>query len=109
MSPFAVTFNQTGTFAATYEAERLLKAHGFAIGPSQRGSPRAVMFGNYVVAKWSNLDHNERRETHATLTGDGREGPLRRIAYLRPSGPSRNTLVEHMERIALDALAKVEA
>jgi hypothetical protein len=85
MTPFAIVFNQRGDFAATNEAEHLLEAAGFAIGPSQRGAPRAVMFGNYTVAKWKNLNHDERRETHGTLTGDGREGPV--TFRLLPAAP----------------------
>lgn len=85
MSPFAIVFDQRGDFAATDVAERLLAAHGFSIGPSQRGAPRAVMFGNYAVSKWKNLNQDERRETHATLTGDGREGPL--TFRLLPAAP----------------------
>lgn len=85
MSPFAIVFAQTGTFAATNAAESALKACGFAIGPQQRGAPRAVMFGNYSVSKWKNLGAHERRETHATLTGDGRGGPL--TFRLLPAAP----------------------
>jgi hypothetical protein len=76
MSPFAIVFDQVGTFAANDEAKRQLEAHGFSVGPSQRGAPRAVMYGDYAISKWRNLNPDERRETHATLTGDGREGPL---------------------------------
>jgi hypothetical protein len=73
---FAITFAGLGDFEATRAAEKALGARGFAIGPMQRGAPRAVMFGDYQVAKWRNLSRDERRETHASLTGDGRNGPL---------------------------------
>jgi hypothetical protein len=36
-------------------------------------------------------------------------GALKRIAYLRPGGPTRNRLVEQMERIAIDAFQLAEA
>ena len=85
MSPFAAVIDGIGDFVATRKAEALLASHGFAIGPSQRGAPRAVMFGNYAVAKWRNLNRDERRETHATLTGDGRHGPL--VLRLLPAAP----------------------
>lgn len=96
MVRFGITFDQIGDFAATNEAERLLKAHGFAIGPSQRGAPRAVMFGNYIVSKWKNLNRVEREFTHATLTGDGRNGPL--TLRLLPAAP--DAAVEALAQLA---------
>ena len=81
----AIVFDREGVFEATNDAEAFLASAGFAIGPSQRGAPRAVMFGNYTVSKWRNLNHDERRETHGTLTGDARNGPL--TFRLLPAAP----------------------
>lgn len=81
----AIVFAATAEFQASRDAEAFLEAAGFAIGPSERGAPRAVMFGNYAISKWRNLNHDERRETHATLTGDGRHGPL--TFRLLPAAP----------------------
>lgn len=82
---FGVIFDGVGDFAAMGEAERFLGDAGFSLGSWQRGSPCAVMFGDYSISKWSNLDHDERREVHATLTGDGRNGPL--VFRLLPAAP----------------------
>ena len=80
-----IMFEGVGTFEAMNNAEAFLAAAGFSVGPSQRGAPRAVMFGDYAVSKWGNLNHFERHETHATLTGDGRHGPL--TFRLLPAAP----------------------
>lgn len=80
-----IVFDATGDFAATNEAREFLKGAGFSLGSSQRGSPTAVMFGDCSVSKWGNLNHDERRETHATLTGDNRNGPL--TFRLLPAAP----------------------
>ncbi|MES2904912.1 MAG: hypothetical protein V4696_12060 [Pseudomonadota bacterium] len=73
---FGITFYAAGDFAASDQAEVFLKEAGFSLGSSRRGAPTACMFGDYTVSKWRNLNHDERRETHATLTGDRRNGPL---------------------------------
>ncbi len=85
MSPFPAVFAQVGDFAANRAAIMALEANGFSLGPMQRGAPRAVMFGEYDISKWRNLSHDERREAHGTLTGDGRQGPL--VFCLLPSAP----------------------
>lgn len=82
---FGIVFDRAGDFAAMDDARNLLKSAGFSLGPSQRGAPIACMFGDYAVSKWKNLNHDERRETHGTLTGDGREGPL--TFRLLPAAP----------------------
>ena len=94
---FGIVFAHAGEFEAENAAEALLGANGFAIGPSQRGAPRAVMFGDYTVSKWRNLSQDERRETHATLTGDGRWGPI--TLRLLPAAPDAAVR-------AFDAIAK---
>lgn len=81
----AIVFRATEEFRATHDAEALLKQAGFSIGPTQRGAPRAVMFGDYLVAKWRGLNHDQRRKTHGTLTGDNRHGPL--MFRLLPAAP----------------------
>lgn len=43
------------------------------------------MFGDYAVEKWRNLSHDDRREIHGTLSGDGREGPV--FFRLLPAAP----------------------
>lgn len=82
---FGIVFTGADTFQARRDAERFLEEAGFSVGPSQRGAPSAVMYGDYAISKWRNLDRDERRETHATLTGDGRNGPL--MLRLLPACP----------------------
>lgn len=71
-----VHFDQTGTFAAMHAAEQWCREHGVSYGPSERGSPRGLLVGDYAIAKWRNLTPKERSQCHGTITGDGREGPL---------------------------------
>ena len=82
---FNITFTATGDFAALNQAEAFLRKAGFSLGSPQRGAPTACMFGDYAISKWRNLDQDERRETHATLTGDNRNGPL--TFRLLPAAP----------------------
>lgn len=72
-----IEFNNAGTFAASYAAEAWLRDRGFSVGPSQACGPQAIWFGDCAISKWRNLSAKERRECHAILEGDGREGPMR--------------------------------
>lgn len=71
-----MTIDRPGDFAATSYAEKMLEQAGFAVGSSQRGSPRGIMFGNYHVSKWRNLRPSEIEQLHGQIIGDGRNGPL---------------------------------
>lgn len=76
---FVVTFSQhenAGPFAAMRAAERYIRNRGWTVGPSQRSSPRGIMFDKYVIAKWRNLSWAERVACDAYLVGNGRYGPL---------------------------------
>lgn len=73
---YGIVFTAMGEWEAGDQAEAFLKQLGFSLGSDQRGAPTAVMFGDYAVSKWKNLNQDERRETHATLTGDRRYGPV---------------------------------
>lgn len=81
-----ITFDIAGDFAALYAANAALREAGFSVGSSQRGLPTAVMFGDWSVAKWGNLNGDERREVHGTLVGDNRNGPLT-LRMLRAAPP----------------------
>lgn len=72
-----ILFAHLGTWAAKEACERFLRDRGFSIGISQAGAPRGVLFGNFGISKWRNLRQADRDGLHATVTGDGREGPLR--------------------------------
>lgn len=76
MNQPSLIFHATGTFQALWAAERFLKSAGFAFGPGSAGNQTAVMFGDYVVAKWHNLNRAERAGCHGLLTGNRREGPV---------------------------------
>ena len=80
-----IVFKGDGPFVALWKAEAFLKECGFSFGSWQRGAPTACMFGDYSVSKWRNLNHDKRREVHATLTGDHRRGPL--IFEMLPAAP----------------------
>jgi hypothetical protein len=71
-----VEFNQTGTFEASRAAEQWIRARGFSIGPSQVMAPRAIWHGQCYVSKWRGLSAQDKREMHAIMEGDNREGPV---------------------------------
>ncbi|WP_426106330.1 hypothetical protein [Massilia sp. TSP1-1-2] len=72
-----VVFSQSGTFEAAHAAEQWLRDRGFSYGPSQADGPQAVWHGDCVISKWRNLSAKDKRKCHATLSGDGRDGPMR--------------------------------
>lgn len=67
---FMARLTDAGDFAAVRRAEQLLQDHGFSVGVTQRGSSRGVMFGDYVIQKWRNLNVSERAALHGILDGD---------------------------------------
>lgn len=81
-----IEFNNAGTFAASRAAEDWLRDRGFSCGPSQVDGPRAIWFGDCCISKWRNLSAAEKRDAHATMDGEGREGPIR--ITLRKSAPA---------------------
>ena len=59
------------------QAEALVKAAGWSIGPSDRSQCRGVLFACGVdVAKWHTMNSVERAGCDAVVVGDGRNGPL---------------------------------
>lgn len=83
--PARVVFDHEGTFAALHACERFLADNGFSFGSWQRGAPCAVMFGDYEISKWRNLNRSERATIHGQFSGDGRNGPI--ILTLTPNAP----------------------
>lgn len=71
-----VIFNNIGTFAAAHAAEDWLRARGFSWGASQADGPQAIWHGDHCISKWRNLGLQERNACDATMTGNGREGPM---------------------------------
>jgi len=82
-----ITFDQKGDFAAKHAAEDWCKAHGISVGANQRGAPRGLMLGDYLVAKWRNLDPVDRTALCGIMQGDMRNGPveIRLKAAQRPA------------------------
>jgi hypothetical protein len=79
MANLVKTFNGTEDFEAMHAAEHFLQLAGFSVGSNQRGDPRGIMFGEYDIAKWRNLNVRERRELHGQMTSDHgtmRSGPI---------------------------------
>ena len=69
-------FEQTGTFEAYDAAKTWLKENGYSYGPSCGFEPVAIMKGEYCIAKWRNLTKTERAQSHGTIRGDLRNGPI---------------------------------
>jgi hypothetical protein len=79
MANLVKTFNEQDDFAAMRAAEHFLQLAGFSVGSNQRGDPRGVMFGDYDIAKWRNLNTAERKALHGQMTSDHgtmRIGPI---------------------------------
>lgn len=80
MPAFIRTFTAAGNeFEALNEARSFLAAHGFSVGSLQRGAPIGVMFGDYKIAKWRNLDSEDIADLHGRLeskNGSFRTGPI---------------------------------
>ena len=70
------TFKQSGDFQAMYAAEAWCAENGVSVGSTQRGDPRGLLYGDFMIAKWRNLDAAERAELHGQMTGDMRNGPV---------------------------------
>lgn len=67
---FMARLTDQGDFAAVRRAEHLLDQHGFSVGIMQRGSSRGILFGDYDIQKWRNLNVAERAALHGILDGD---------------------------------------
>jgi len=67
---FMARLTDEGDFAAVWRAERLLEEHGFSVGHMQRGSSRGILFGDYDIQKWRNLNEAERAALHGVMDGD---------------------------------------
>lgn len=85
MAPPLLTFSDIGDFAAMRRAERFLEDAGFSVGHAQRGAPRGILYGDYDIQKWRNLNERHRAALHGVMTGDMRNGPV--TVALFPSAP----------------------
>ena len=76
MANLVKTFTGLEDFQAMNAAEAFLTRAGFSFGRTQRGNPRGILWGDYDIQKWRNLNHQERADCHGQMTGDMREGPV---------------------------------
>lgn len=67
---FMARLTDEGDFAAVRRAEQLLAQHGFSVGTTQRGTHRGVLFGDFDIQKWRNLNESDRAALHGVLDGD---------------------------------------
>lgn len=72
----AVTFTDPDDFAAAHAADKWLRDRGFSCGSMQGYEPRAIWFGECYISKWRGLNAADKREMHAKMTGDQRNGPV---------------------------------
>jgi hypothetical protein len=95
---------------------RLAAAEGRAVAALEEAQAivLSMIFMPGVRAALENLPPDDPVEPYLelakkALTATARvaelEGALKRIAFLRPPGPTKNKLIEEMERIAIDARA----
>ncbi|WP_114973364.1 hypothetical protein [Rhodoferax ferrireducens] len=71
-----VVFSQAGDFQAMQAAETWCKHHGISCGSGQGREPRGLLRGDFLIAKWRNLNKHERIALDGTMTGDMRNGPV---------------------------------
>lgn len=71
-----IEFKDEGTFQAGYAAEKWLRDRGFSVGSSQAAAPRAIWHGDCYISKWRGLSAADKRDMHARMDGDMRNGPV---------------------------------
>ena len=81
-----IEFNQIGGFNACIAAEQWCRDHGISVGSMQQGSPRGLLYGDYSISKWSNLDEQEQADLDGVMTGDMRNGPVKVTLYKKAAG-----------------------
>jgi len=114
---FMARLTDHGDFVAARRAEQLLQAHGFSVGTTQRGSPRGILFGDFDIQKWRNLNEADRAALHGVLDGDRSSdaqieiwdpAPLNAVAALADAleGQPSTVLIKrplHMPEVVLHA------
>lgn len=85
-----VEFNNTGDFEACRAAESWLDSRGFSVGSMQGDEPRAIWHGDCYISKWRGLSAADKREMHASMTGDQRKGPVRITLHAAASPEARD-------------------
>jgi hypothetical protein len=74
---FTKIFESSETFRAYSLAKEFCREHGISYGSSCACSPTALLFGDYSIAKWRNLNAKERSQVHGTIeAANMRQGPV---------------------------------
>jgi hypothetical protein len=77
--PPLVSFTGTDRFEAYNKAAAFCRRAGFSIASTCKGDPTAIMFGDWLVAKWRNLSQFERAGVHGAIQGNRQTGPVTAI------------------------------
>lgn len=85
-----VEFKDQGDFAASHAAVDWLHARGFSVGSMQAGSPRGIWHGDCYISKWRGLSAQDKRDMHARMEGDDRNGPVRITLLAAASAEARS-------------------
>ena len=88
-------FRADGDFGAMRAAEDWLRERGFSVGSTCSGYPRAIMYGDYSIAKWRNLGREEIRTLHGVMRSDVSSGSFR----------GAGVVIELLDRAPADAIA----
>jgi hypothetical protein len=76
----------SGTFQAFYEAEALVKELGYGVGSMCSSEPIGFAHGYDYIAKWYNLDSEDKNRLDGLLLHDGgfREGGVKIVFFNQP-------------------------
>jgi hypothetical protein len=69
-------FARLGNFNAMQDAEAWCEQNGISVGTMQGSSPRGLLYGDFAISKWRNLDERNKFDLDGTMTGDMRNGPV---------------------------------
>lgn len=71
------TFTGSSDFEANSAAEKWCREQGISYGSMQRDAPRGLMWGDYDIPKWRNLDAEDVAGLDGRMTSaDFRAGPI---------------------------------
>ena len=70
-------FESREPWGAMQAAERFAMRHGFSIGPTSKGSPRALKRGLHCLPHWTQLGAQDRAKLHGAIVAHSIEfGPV---------------------------------
>ncbi len=65
---FKATLTGEDSFTVTQRVDAALRECGFSVGRMQAHSPRGILFGDFDIQKWRNLDIADREALHGQVT-----------------------------------------